>query len=101
MTTKDGTEGFNSFPAFAVVGSETDVTNVRPQGLDDFLNIFELLGREEGVVQQPVICLTVFVLGTQQFDCGIQQLKHFVAAFNALGMMLNVTSGQIGAGQID
>ena len=62
---------------------------MRPQGLDDFLNIFELLGREEGVVQQPVICLTVFVLGTQQFDCGIQQLKHFVAAFNALGMMLN------------
>lgn len=26
---KDGTEGFNSFPAFAVVGSETDVTNMR------------------------------------------------------------------------
>ena len=52
-------------------------------------------------LKRGIICLTVFVLGTQQFDCGIQQLKHFVAAFNALGMMLNVTSGQIGAGQID
>lgn len=59
---------------------------MRSQGLDDFLNIFELLGREEGVVQQPVICLTVFVLGTQQFDCEIQQLEHFVAAFNAFGI---------------
>ena len=61
----------------------------------------ELLRREEGVVQQPVICLTVFVLGTQQFDCGIQQLEHFVAAFNAFGMMLDVASGQISASQID
>ena len=61
----------------------------------------ELLRREEGVVQQPVICLTVFVLGTQQFDCGIQQLEHFVAAFNAFGMVLDVTSGQISASQID
>ena len=74
---------------------------MRSQGLDNFLNIFELLRREEGVVQQPVICLTVFVLGTQQFDCRIQQLEHFVAAFNAFGMMLDVASGQISASQID
>jgi hypothetical protein len=41
------------------------------------------------------------VLGTQQFDCEIQQLEHFVAAFNAFGMMLDVASGQISASQID
>ena len=51
-------------------------------------------GERKELVQQPVICLTVFVLGTQQFDCEIQQLEHFVAAFNAFGMVLDVASGQ-------
>lgn len=41
------------------------------------------------------------MLGAEQIDCRIQQFQHFVAALNALGVMLNIAARQIGAGQVD
>ena len=55
------------------------------QFLYDLLHISELLRGEEGVIQQPVIALPIFMLGTEQVDGGIQKFQHPVAPLDTFG----------------
>ena len=71
------------------------------QVFDDFFRILQLLRRKERVIQQPVIGFSVLVPGAEQFDCRIQQLEHFMAAFDAFGMMFDVASSEISTSQVD
>ena len=75
--------------------------DVGTQLFDDLLHIFELLGRQVGIVQEPVIRLPVLVPGAEQIDRILYQREHFVTALNALGLVLNVCAAQVRAGQID
>ena len=63
---------------------------MRTQILDDLLHIFELLGGQVGIIQQPVVVLAMLMSGTEQFDGVVDQGEHFVAALNTAGMILQI-----------
>ena len=75
--------------------------DVGTQLFDDLLHIFELLGGQVGIVQEPVVRLSVLVPGTEQINRILYQREHFVAALNALGLVLNVRAAQVRADQVD
>lgn len=64
--------------------------NVGAQILDNFLHILELLGKEIGIVQRPVVRIPVLVLGTKQIDRVLYQRENFMAALNVMCLALNV-----------
>ena len=43
---------------------------------DDLLHIFQLLGRQVGIIQQPVVVLAMLMSGTEQFDGVVDQSEH-------------------------
>lgn len=53
----------------------------------DFLRIFIFLRTQKAIVEDPVIGFAVFVFGTQKFQGRIYQLKHLIAAVNALSAL--------------
>ena len=68
---------------------------------NDFLGVFVLLWGKVGVVQDPVVGLTKLVLVPQQVDGVFHQLEHFVAAFDAPGVLLNTGIRKIHAGKVN
>ena len=73
ISPEDGTEGLHRLFALAVVGGETDVLHMRPELLNDFRRIFQLLGGEVGEVQDPVVLLAVFMPGAEKIHRMIEQ----------------------------
>ncbi len=52
-------------PAFSVIGPVGNVSNMRPQVLDDLIRVLELLGREIAVIEYPVILFPMLMLAAQ------------------------------------
>ena len=98
---KDGAECFNSILTPAIVGAETNVADVRSELGDDLIHIFQLLWRKICVVQNPVVCFTVFVPCAEKIHCVGHKSEHFIASLYAPGMILDLCAAEICAGQID
>ena len=62
---------------------------MRAQFLYNLFHIPQLLWREEGVIQQPVITFSILVFGTKQVDRSIQELQHPMASFDTFGMVFD------------
>lgn len=74
---------------------------MRPELVDDFLGVPKLLGREVGVIQNPVVCLSKFVFASQQVGRVFHQLEHLITPFNAPGVFLNTGIRKVYTGQIN
>ena len=74
---------------------------MRFQLLNDFIRTPVLLGGEKAVIEQPVIIFSVFMLSSEQLHRCFHQLQHFMAAFNALCVLLNPGICKVHAGEVD
>ena len=101
ITPQNGAECRNSFFSASIVSTITDVPHMWPELFYNFLDISELLGRQVGVVQQPVESFSIFVSGTKQFHSISYQCEQFVAALNAAGVVFNLSAAQVRTGHID
>ena len=101
ITPKNRTECFNSILSPAIVGAETDVADVRSELGDDLIHISQLLWGKICVIQNPVVCFTVFVPCAEKIHCVGHKSEHFIASLNAPGMILDLCAAEICAGQID
>ncbi|CAI3313961.1 hypothetical protein CIRMBP1230_00823 [Enterococcus cecorum] len=81
--------------AFPVVCTVGDIGNVLLQLFQDLFRVLQLLWREKGIVEDPVILLPVFVVIPQKIYGRLQQLQHPVAPLNAFGTFRNITSCQV------
>lgn len=63
---KDRAERIYRIVPLSVIGTDTDVPNMGTELVDDLIQVFQFLRREIGVVQQPVVRLAVFVVGTKE-----------------------------------
>lgn len=71
------------------------------QLLKNLVHTMKLLGRQKGVVENPVIAFAMLVLTAQKFNRRFHQLQHPVAPLYALGMMLQIATGQICTCKVD
>ena len=97
---KNRTECFNRILSPTIVGAETDVADVRPELGDDFVHISQLLRGKICVIQNPVVCFTILVPFAKEINRIGHKSKHFIASFDAAGMILDLRSAEISAGQI-
>ena len=98
---EDAAQSFYRQVAFPVVSTVGDIGNVLLQLFQDFFRVLQLLRREKGIVEDPVILLPVFVVIPQKIYGRLQQLQHPVAPLNAFGTFRNITSCQVCPGCIN
>ena len=72
-----------------------------PQLLYDLVCTARFLRGKEGIVENPIVLFSVFVIDSKQIHRGIQHFQHPVAPLNALCSFFNIISGQIGSCSID
>ena len=98
---EDAAQSFYRQVAFPVVSTVGDIGNVLLQLFQDFFRVLQLLRREKGIVEDPVILLPVFVVIPQKIYGRLQQFQHPVAPLNAFGPFRNITSCQVCPGCIN
>ena len=87
ISPQNRTENLDSFIPVDIVGTQRNGDSLGFERLQNGARILTLLRRKVGVVQNPVIEFTLFVLAAHQVNCGVDDLHHLLAALQGTGIV--------------
>src|SRR5699024_4758705 len=74
---------------------------MRRKTVYDLVGIPQLLRGEEGVIENPVVLLPVFMIAPQQINSSVKDSAHFVTPRDTFGPVFDIRAVQIRPCSID